>query len=131
MSITKLTLEEVEETFANWRKIRTNGELVPVELWEQVKVLLKSYKRGKVLNKLGISTKQARDKGLFLSTDVAQYEEHINKSSCQFIKIPLESALPNVTPNTYNLTLARGDTKLSINNPPSEHVQLIINLVLR
>jgi hypothetical protein len=48
MNQTELTLEEVKESFNNWRYNRRGGESIPNHLWEQVKILLRTHQRGEI-----------------------------------------------------------------------------------
>jgi len=122
-----LSIEEVATQFATWRSNKQGNESIPEYLWDQVKILLKSNTRRNVLHRLGLSTKQARDKGVLPlpATD--------NSTINTFIKIPMTSEVINTarSPQPASVTITRGDTQCTFSHPSNEQLQLIINTFLR
>ena len=56
-----LTLESVEEAFAQWREQRSNrSEPIPKKLWEMVLKLYPKYKRTMIGRRLGLSGSQLK-----------------------------------------------------------------------
>jgi hypothetical protein len=120
-----ITIDSVAAQFASWRKNKVNGaEKIPVELWEQIKILLKSTSYSKIAKKLGLSSKQFRNNKLL---DVN------NKAiSNSFISFPIVKDTIKKTEQITepNLTIIRGEVKCLIANPTAEQFQLIITSIL-
>lgn len=122
-----LTLEEVEQEFSNWRYNRSGNESIPNYLWEQVKILLTTYRRGEIMRRLKLTTQQFKDKGLI---PINQDEDAGMTHS--FIQIPgLPSVADSMTQKITSLTIQRGDTQMCLNHPSNEQIHLIINTLLR
>lgn len=122
-----LTLEEVEQEFSNWRYNRSGNESIPNYLWEQVKILLTTYRRGELMQRLKLTTQQFKDKGLL---SIKQDEDP--EITHSFIQIPsLPSTVDSITQKITSLTIQRGDTQMCLNHPSDEQIQLIINTLLR
>jgi hypothetical protein len=128
MNQTELTLEEVKESFNNWRYNRRGGEGIPNHLWEQVNILLSTHQRGEIMRHLKLTTQQFREKGLI----PAKQNNNVEVSH-SFIQIPFPhpTVLENQVENNSKLTIQRGDTHLCLNQPSDEQIQLIINTLLR
>lgn len=133
MSNRTLTIEAVEKAFQTWRinKIKP-AEPIPDVLSNQVKILLQSYPPHKILGRLGITRLQAKNKGL-LPQAITSKPKSQQAPLSSFVKIPVtQSEIDSFTQQNYpNLTLQRGDTKLSINHPSNDQIQLFINTILR
>ena len=131
MSSPTLTIEEVEREFSIWRSNKKGQPTVPDALLHKVEILLKSnnYKNSNVLRRLGISKRQAKNKGLLPLSGI----DHLSQGALtSFIKIPMPQAAINaVSQNPTTLILQRGDTQLSLNCPTYDQIQLIINTLLR
>jgi len=84
MNHSTLTIEEVEQAFTDWRTNKSGNPPIPEGLWDQVKILLSTYRRGEVLRRLRLTIQQARDKGI---VSVEQY--HGTETANPFIQIPL------------------------------------------
>lgn len=127
MNQTELTLEEVKESFSNWRYNRRGNEGIPNHLWEQVKILLTTYQRSEIMRHLKLTTYQFREKGL-----IPAKQDNVEISH-SFIQIPFSNstALETQVENQGRLTIQRGDTQLCLNQPSDEQIQLIINTLLR
>jgi hypothetical protein len=128
MNQSELTLEEVKESFSNWRYNRRGGEGIPNHLWEQVKGLLMTHQRGEIMRHLKLTTQQFREKGLI----PAKQDTNVDVSH-SFIQIPLAhpTVLEKQGDNNGRLTIQRGDTTLCLNQPSDEQIQLIIATLLR
>lgn len=139
----KLTLEEVAANFARWRGKKTGNTRIPEELCAQVKLLLSACpKHSPVLRKLGLSKKQAINKGLLATDKTVCLESSLPNP---FIQIPLPQTIPSpefiniasVVPNksstqsTTAITLKRGDVALLFNATSDLQLQLIINTFIR
>lgn len=134
MSNQDLTINTVEKAFKNWRINKTNlSERIPESLCNQVKILLQTYPCGKIFGRLGISRLQAINKGLFIQPTAVKQKLQQVSSKNSFVKIPItQLAIDTVTQkNNNSLTLQHGDTKLSINCPSNEQIQLFICTILR
>lgn len=128
MNLTELTLEEVKESFSNWRYNRRGGEGIPNHLWEQVKLLLTTHQRGEIMRHLKLTTQQFREKGL-----IPAKQANTVDVSPSFIQIPFPhpTVLEKQVENNSRLTVQRGDTQLCLNQPSDEQIELIINIILR
>lgn len=129
MNEQELTLNEVQESFSNWRYNRRGNEGIPNHLWEQVKILLARYQRGEIMRHLKLTTHQFREKGLIpINQDTNNIE-----SSPSFVKIPLAHPpiLETQIEGHNKLTIQRGDTQLYLDQPSDEQIQLIISTLLR
>jgi hypothetical protein len=150
-----LTLEEVEAQFANWRSNKQGHSAIPIELWDQVKILLASYPHAPVLYRLGLTMQQAKNKGLFpedktihlaATKDVKRNyalssAPIVGGQPNQFLKVrnfkqaknsvPEKSCLAVTQPNVITFTLQRGDTQLSLTTSKDEQVELIIKTFLQ
>ena len=122
-----LTIEEVEQAFTDWRTNKNGNPPIPEDLWDQVKILLSTHRRGEVLRRLRLTTQQARDKGII---SVEQYQGIETANS--FIQIPyVPPTIETPSPPRNGLTLTRGDMHFSLEHPSDEQVQFIINTLLR
>ena len=128
MNQTELTLEEVKESFSNWRYNRRGGEGIPNHLWEQVKILLTTYQRGEIMRHLKLTTHQFREKGL-----IPAMQDNNVEVSHSFIQIPFPhpTVLERQVENKSRLTIQRGDTQLCLNQPSDDQIQFIITTLLR
>ena len=128
MNEPELTLEEVVQSFSNWRFNRHGHESIPNYLWEQVKVLLKTHQRGELMRHLKLTTHQFREKGLISSP-----QNNAVEISHSFVQIPLThpADLEKQATQHSRLTIQRGDTQICLNHPSDEQIQLIINTLLR
>ena len=70
-----LSLEEVSDNFAHWRRTKKPGEYIPYELWQQVKKIADNYRRSQITKRLGINIEQYRR---YVRTDL---EPTMNKAS--------------------------------------------------
>ena len=60
---TTLTLDAVEQEFANWRNTRRcQTEPISQELWDQVKIISKYCKSGTIYSRLKLSGSQVKAK---------------------------------------------------------------------
>lgn len=128
MSQTELTLEEVQESFSNWRYNRRGNEGIPNFLWEQVKILLTTYPRGKLMRHLKLTTQQFKDKGL-----IPFQQDNNIEALPTFVQVSVAHPADRDTQiELHNrLTVKRGDTQLYLNQPSDEQIRLIINTLLR
>lgn len=128
MNQTELTLEEVKESFSNWRYNRRGGEGIPNHLWEQVKILLTTHQRGELMRHLKLTTQQFREKGL-----IPAMQDNNVEVSHSFIQIPFShpTVLERQVANKSRLTIQRGDTQLCLNQPSDDQIQFIITTLLR
>ena len=128
MNQTELTLEEVKESFSNWRYNRRGGEGIPNHLWEQVKILLTTHQRGELMRHLKLTTQQFREKGL-----IPAMQDNNVEVSHSFIQIPFPhpTVLERQVENKSRLTIQRGDTQLCLNQPSDDQIQFIITTLLR
>jgi hypothetical protein len=127
-TITPLTLEAVEQEFLDWRAVKKGGEKIPERLWEQIRILLKHYKRSLVLKRLGVTIQQAREQGMVLSAPKSIITK---KSVAPFIEIPLSGILPKPSAHTPMVTLKRGELVLSLEHPTEAQLHLLINTVVK
>jgi hypothetical protein len=129
MKQAELTLEEVKESFSNWRYNRRGGEGIPNYLWEQVKILLTTHERVELMRHLKLTTHQFREKGLI----PAKEDNNNIEASHSFVQIPFphSSVLERQVESKSRLTIQRGDTQLCLTQPSDDQVQLIINMLLR
>lgn len=127
-----LTIEEVEAKFDTWRKDKRGYKPIPEDLWDQVKNLLKYYQRTTVLRRLGLSTEQARNKGLLATVSA---EDISTNTTNTFIKVPIMPTtvgkIAAVPAQSTSIAITRGDLQCTLNNPSHEQLQLIINSLLR
>lgn len=128
MKESELTLEEVKESFSNWRYNRRGNEGIPNHLWEKVKILLVTYQRGELMRHLKLTTQQFREKGL-----IPPQDNNNEEASHSFVQIPLAQplSLEIQVERCNRLTIHRGDTQLCLNQPSDEQIQNIINTLLR
>lgn len=127
MNQLELTLEEVEQGFSNWRYNRSGNESIPNDLWEQVKILLTTYRRGEIMRRLKLTTQQFKNKGL-----IPIKQSEALEMTHSFIQIPsLPPTIGSITQKTTTLTIQRGDTQMCLNHPSDEQIHLIINTFLR
>ena len=128
MNEPELTLEEVKESFSNWRYNRRGNESIPNHLWDQVKILLTTYQRVELMRHLKLTTKQFKEKGL-----IPVKQDNHTEVSHSFIQIPFAhlTTLKKQEENHSRLTIQRSDTQLCLNQPSNEQIQLIINTLLR
>lgn len=128
MTRLELTLEEVEQEFSNWRYNRSGNESIPNYLWDQVKILLTTYRRGELMRRLTLTTQQFKNKGLI--PPIKQGEDV--EISHFFIQIPsLPLTVDQMTEKITSLTIQRGDTQMCLTHPSDEQIHLIINTLLR
>jgi hypothetical protein len=122
-----LTIEEVEQAFLTWRNNKKGNPSIPDNLWEQVALLLKTYRRGEVLRRLGLTMQQIRDNGrIFIEQD-----SDIQAPN-KFINIPMpQPMMQTMTQKSSSLTIQRGDTQLCLSCPSDEQIHLIITALLR
>lgn len=128
MNEPELTLEEVKESFSNWRYNRRGNEGIPNHLWEQVKILLTTYQRGELMRHLRLTTQQFREKGL-----ISVKQDNHSDVSYSFVQIPFThpTVLEKQVETHSRLTIQRGDTQMCLNQASDEQIQLIINTLLR
>ena len=129
MTQAELTLEEVKESFSNWRYNRRGGEGIPNYLWEQVKILLTTHERAELMRHLKLTTQQFREKGLI----PAKQDNNNIEASHFFVQIPSPQSTVSEkqVENKSRLTIQRGDTQMCLNQPSDDQIQLIINTLLR
>lgn len=121
-----LTLEKVKQSFDDWRFNRRGNESIPDYLWEQVKILLLTYSRGELMRHLKLTTLQFRERGL-ISTDSG----NIKKILPKFVQIPSTHSIAIQHQTESKLTIQRGDTQLCLYHPNNDHIQLMMNMLLR
>lgn len=128
MTNQEVTIDSVAAEFAKWRKNKINAsEKIPAELWEQIKILLKSTSYSKIAKRLSLTVKQFRDNKLI---PISKANNKISSNS--FISFPIDkdTLRPNEQIPEPTLTITRGEIKCSIANPTSEQFQLIITSIL-
>jgi hypothetical protein len=125
MTTRTLTIDQVEKVFAIWRDNKNGKHTIPDKLWDKVKVLINSHGASQVLKRLGISWKQARNKGL-VPTKSASVVLKRRKAPSPFIRIP--QALPTLD-RRPQLTFSRGEAQLSLNDPTNEQILLFIDIL--
>jgi hypothetical protein len=123
MNETELTLEEVKESFSNWRYNRRGNEGIPNHLWEQVKILLTTHQRGEIMRHLKLTTQQFREKGLI---PTKQNDVDVSHSFVQ-IPFPHPAILEKQVESHCRLTIQRGDIQMSLHQPSEGQIKLIIN----
>ena len=134
MNSQNLTIDAVEQAFKNWRINKTSlSEQIPESLCNQVKILLQSYPYSKIFGRLGISKQQAINKKLLIQPDGIKQKLQEVPLKNSFVKIPITQLVthPVTQQNNNSLTLKHGNTKLSINSPSNEQIQLFISTILR
>ena len=124
------TLEEVEEAFSNWRYNRRGKEGIPDSLWEQVKILLKSYSRFELMRRLKLTTHQFREQGL-----IPIKQDDSGELSPSFVRIPLaqpdSTVLEKKVDPHHQLTIQRGEIQIVLERPSDEQIHFIITTLLR
>lgn len=127
MNEPELTLEEVVQSFSNWRFNRRSHESIPNYLWDQVKILLKTHQRGELMRHLRLTTQQFREKGLILLQ-----QDNAVEAPPSFVQIPLThpTVLEKQVEQHSRLTIQRGDVQISLHHPSDEQIQCIINTLL-
>lgn len=126
MSTRTLTIDQVEKVFAIWRGNKNGKREIPDKLWGKVKALINSHGASPVLKQLGISWKQARNKGL-VPTKSASGVLKKRKAPSPFVRIP--QALPAAHDRRPQLTFQRGEAQLLLNDPSNEQIQLFIDML--
>jgi hypothetical protein len=121
-----LTLEQVEKALTIWRSNKNGERTIPDKLWAKVKVLINFHGASPVLKRLGISWKQARNKGL-IPTKSASGVLKKRKAPSPFVRIP--QALPATHDRHPQLTFQRGEARLLLNDPSNEQIQLFIDML--
>ena len=120
-----LTIEAVEQQFADWRANKQGKRKIPQVLWDQIRILMEHHSLSMLLKRLGISSTQARNNNLI----PAKKRTMIKKISKDFVKIPLpEPILSKAFIPT--ITFKRGELILSLENPSVAHLDLFIQKLL-
>jgi hypothetical protein len=125
MSTRTLTIDQVEKIFTTWRHNKNGGHTIPDKLWVKVKALINSYGPSPVLKRLGISWKQARNKGLIPTKSACSVLKK-RKAPSPFIKIPQAITAHDKRPQ---LSFQRGEAQLILNDPSNEQIQLFIDML--
>jgi hypothetical protein len=125
-----LTLEDVATQFSNWRSNKKTGDAIPESLWIQVNNLLKTYKRSMVMKRLGLSTKQMKEKLLLSQTSGTSI--NTKQPLEKFFEIPIAKSLhPKSSIEMACLTLKRGEHILSFEHLSNDQIELVINAFMR
>lgn len=138
-----LTIEAVEGQFAKWRATKQAHEAIPDSLWEQIGILLKSYRTGEILLRLRLCHSQLKAKGLIPSAN----KQRLLAPTNTFVEVPpsptlmtlptstpqpmlvttsVTSATPTPSVPTPSLTLTRGEVTLTLSQPTDAHVHTIM-----
>ncbi len=123
-----LTLSDVQQKFELWRSNKSHmGEKIPDSLWVLVHELLKmsSYKRSIIGRKLGISTRQLKEKFPTLFKPKQASRVLVKKSNKRFVEAPLTTLMTALPAN--HLTVERPDgMKLTVSMFTHEQFSTLI-----
>ena len=123
-----LTLPDVQQKFVLWRSNKSHmGAKIPDSLWELVHELLKmsTYKRSIIGRKLGISTRQLREKFPTLFKQKQASRVPVKKSKKQFVEAPLTTLMTALPAN--HLTIERPDgMKLTVSTFTHEQFSALV-----
>lgn len=125
----ELTLEEVEQTFNNWRFNRRGNEPIPNSLWDLVKVLLNSYSRFALMRRLKLTTFQFKQQGLLSLLQPTDKKPTPSFTPIPMIK-PTVAVLKQEIEACNQLTIQHGETHLCLSNPSDGQIQFIITRLL-
>lgn len=127
-----LSINDVEAQFIKWRgnKSKDNAK-IPVELWDNVKTLLKSkqYSTSFIAKKLRLTTHQLRENNL-LAQSTANKPDKPTTNPFVSLSIPTNTTKSIEQSQGTELTIMHGDAKCIIINPTLEQLQLIISKIL-
>lgn len=127
-----LSINDVEAQFIKWRSNKSRGNAkIPVELWANVKTLLKSkqHSTGFIAKRLRLTTHQLRENNL-LPIIASDKPDKSATNSFLSLSIPTNTKKSTEQPQGTELTIMHGDTKCIIHNPNIEQLQLIISKIL-
>ena len=124
------TIEQLQAEFTHWRSNKNGHRSIPEHLWNKAAHIKKSHPSDNVLKKLGLTTQQARKKGI-IESKKREHDCSKERLSNQFIKIPTNQSTTHSIATDVTITSKNGDYQLSLKNASIEHLQLIIDKFLR